>query len=432
MEELLAIKMRPKKIDDIIGQRHLIGPGKVISNLVKNKRLFSMILYGKPGIGKTSIAMALVNEMGVKYRMLNAAVNNKKELDTVINEAKMYNGMVLIMDEIHRMNKDKQDILLPVLESGLITLIGMTTANPYHSINPAIRSRCQLYELKELDKNDIISAIDKVIEMDYLPGIDISQDSKEYIAGLAKSDLRYAYNLLEVAYYSTDDYKITLDKLVNICNKPNIFHDKDQDGYYDLLSAFQKSIRGSDVHAAIYYLGRLIMGEELEAICRRMAVIVYEDIGLANPAMGPRVMAAIDSALMLGLPEARIPLAEVVIEMALSPKSNSAEVAINNALQLIESVDTGNVPKHLKNPSPDYKYPHNYKNSYVKQQYLPDKVKNVKLYQPRENKNEIILKNIMDKLDSLDNEQKQINLLSSPHGDEFLLLRDCNQSSPQT
>lgn len=400
MEELLAIKMRPKKIDDIIGQRHLIGPGKVISNLVKNKRLFSMILYGKPGIGKTSIAMALVNEMGVKYRMLNAAVNNKKELDTVINEAKMYNGMVLIMDEIHRMNKDKQDILLPVLESGLITLIGMTTANPYHSINPAIRSRCQLYELKELGKDDIMMAIDKVIDSNYLPGIEISQDSKEYIAGLAKSDLRYAYNLLEVAYYSTDDYKITLDKLINICNKPNIFHDKDQDGYYDLLSAFQKSIRGSDVHASLYYLGRLIMGEELESICRRMAVIVYEDIGLANPALGPRVMAAIDSALMLGLPEARIPLAEVVIEMALSPKSNSAKVAIENALQLIESTDTGNVPSHLKNPSPDYKYPHNYKNSYVKQQYLPDKIKNVKLYQPRENKNETIFKDIMDKLDS--------------------------------
>lgn len=400
MEELLAIKMRPKKIDDIIGQRHLIGPGKVISNLVKNKRLFSMILYGKPGIGKTSIAMALVNEMGVKYRMLNAAVNNKKELDTAINEAKMYNGMVLIMDEIHRMNKDKQDILLPVLESGLITLIGMTTANPYHSINPAIRSRCQLYELKELGKDDIMMAIDKVIDSNYLPGIEISQDSKEYIAGLAKSDLRYAYNLLEVAYYSTDDYKITLDKLINICNKPNIFHDKDQDGYYDLLSAFQKSIRGSDVHASLYYLGRLIMGEELESICRRMAVIVYEDIGLANPALGPRVMAAIDSALMLGLPEARIPLAEVVIEMALSPKSNSAKVAIEKALQLIESTDTGNVPSHLKNPSPDYKYPHNYKNSYVKQQYLPDKIKNVKLYQPRENKNETILKDIMDKLDS--------------------------------
>ena len=400
MEELLAIKMRPKKIDDIIGQRHLIGPGKVISNLVKNKRLFSMILYGKPGIGKTSIAMALVNEMGVRYRMLNAAVNNKKELDTAINEAKMYNGMVLIMDEIHRMNKDKQDILLPVLENGLITLIGMTTANPYHSINPAIRSRCQLYELKELGKDDIMMAIDKVIDSNYLPGIEISQDSKEYIAGLAKSDLRYAYNLLEVAYYSTDDYKITLDKLINICNKPNIFHDKDQDGYYDLLSAFQKSIRGSDVHASLYYLGRLIMGEELESICRRMAVIVYEDIGLANPALGPRVMAAIDSALMLGLPEARIPLAEVVIEMALSPKSNSAKAAIEKALQLIESTDTGNVPSHLKNPSPDYKYPHNYKNSYVKQQYLPDKIKNVKLYQPRENKNETILKDIMDKLDS--------------------------------
>ena len=398
MEELLAIKMRPKKIDDIIGQRHLIGPGKVISNLVKNKRLFSMILYGKPGIGKTSIAMALVNEMGVRYRMLNAAVNNKKELDTAINEAKMYNGMVLIMDEIHRMNKDKQDILLPVLESGLITLIGMTTANPYHSINPAIRSRCQLYELKELGKDDIMMAIDKVIDSNYLPGIEISQDSKEYIAGLAKSDLRYAYNLLEVAYYSTDDYKITLDKLINICNKPNIFHDKDQDGYYDLLSAFQKSIRGSDVHASLYYLGRLIMGEELESICRRMAVIVYEDIGLANPALGPRVMAAIDSALMLGLPEARIPLAEVVIEMALSPKSNSAKAAIEKALQLIESTDTGNVPSHLKNPSPDYKYPHNYKNSYVKQQYLPDELVGRKFYHLSENGKEEETKEYMDRI----------------------------------
>lgn len=400
MEELLAIKMRPKKINDIIGQKHLVGEGKILSNLVKNKKLFSMILYGKPGIGKTSIALAMVEELGVRYRMLNAVINNKKDFDTVVEEAKMYNGMVLIMDEIHRMNKDKQDLLLPVLESGIITLIGMTTANPYHSINPAIRSRCQLYELKELGKDDIMMAIDKVIDSNYLPGIEINQDSKEYIAGLAKSDLRYAYNLLEVAYYSTDDYKITLDKLINICNKPNIFHDKDQDGYYDLLSAFQKSIRGSDVHASLYYLGRLIMGEELESICRRMAVIVYEDIGLANPALGPRVMAAIDSALMLGLPEARIPLAEVVIEMALSPKSNSAKVAIEKALQLIESTDTGNVPSHLKNPSPDYKYPHNYKNSYVKQQYLPDKIKNVKLYQPRENKNETILKDIMDKLDS--------------------------------
>lgn len=399
MNELLAVKMRPKKLDEVIGQEHLIGDGKVITNLVKNKKLFSMILYGKPGIGKTSIANAIVNELGVKYRMLNAVVNNKKEIETVVNEAKMYNGMVLIMDEIHRMNKDKQDLLLPVLESGIITLIGMTTANPYHSINPAIRSRCQLFELKELSHDDIVKAIEMACKSEYLPDIKIDNEAKEYIANVAKNDLRYAYNLLEVAYYSTDDFHITVDKLINVSNKPNIYHDKDQDGYYDLLSAFQKSIRGSDVHASLYYLGRLIIGGELDSICRRMAVIVYEDIGLANPAMGPRVMAAIDSALMLGLPEARIPLAEVVIEMALSPKSNSAEASIDRALNIIETMDTGNVPSHLKNPSPDYKYPHNYKNSYVKQQYLPDKIMNVKIYQPRDNKNELIYKDIMNKLE---------------------------------
>ena len=399
MNELLAIKMRPKCLNDIIGQKHLIGEDKILSNLIKNGKLFSMILYGKPGIGKTSIALALVNELGVKYRMLNAVINNKKDFDTVVSEAKMYNGLVLIMDEIHRMNKDKQDLLLPVLESGVITLIGMTTANPYHSINPAIRSRCQLFKLEELDNDDIKVAIDKACDSGYLEGMKIDDYAYDYIAGMAKNDLRYAYNLLEVAYYTSNDKRITVDSLIKICNKPNIFHDKDQDGYYDLLSAFQKSIRGSDVHAAVYYLARLIEGGELEAICRRMAVIVYEDIGLANPTMGPKVMAAIDSALMLGLPEARIPLSAVVIEMALSPKSNSVETAIDTALQIIANTNSGNVPNHIKNGNPEYKYPHDYKNAYVKQQYLPDNVKNAKIYHPKDNKNERILKDIMDKLD---------------------------------
>ena len=399
MEELLSIKMRPNKLDDVIGQKHLIGEGKILTNLINNKKLFSMILYGKPGIGKTSIAMAIVNELGVRYRMLNAVINNKKDFDTVVNEAKMYNGLVLIMDEIHRMNKDKQDLLLPVLESGLITLIGMTTSNPYHSINPAIRSRCQLFKLEELSDEDIKEAIDKASKSEYLEGIIIDNDAYDYIAGMAKNDLRYAYNLLEVAYFSSSDKRITVDSLINICNKPNIFHDKDQDGYYDLLSAFQKSIRGSDVHAALYYLARLIEGGELDSICRRMAVIVYEDIGLANSSMGPKVMAAINSALMLGLPEARIPLSAVVIEMALSPKSNSAEMAIDAALDIVSRTNSGNVPNHIKNGNPEYKYPHNYKNAYVKQQYLPDNVKNVKIYHPKDNKNENVLKDIMDKLD---------------------------------
>ena len=399
MNELLSIKLRPTKLSEVIGQRHLIGEDKILSNLVKNKKLFSMILYGKPGIGKTSIAMAIVSELGVRYRSLNAVINNKK--DTVVEEAKMYNGLVLIMDEIHRMNKDKQDLLLPVLESGLITLIGMTTANPYHSINPAIRSRCQLFQLEELSSEDIKIAIDRACNSEYLPGINLESEAYDYIVSMAKNDLRYTYNLLEVAYYASDDKNISVDNLVKICNKPNIFHDKDQDGYYDLLSAFQKSIRGSDVHATLYYLARLIEGDELDSICRRMSVIVYEDIGLANPDMGPRVNAAINSALMLGFPEARIPLSAVAIEMALSPKSNSAEAAIDYALDVVSKVNSGNVPEHIKNGSPNYKYPHDYKNSYVKQQYLPDNVKNLKIYNPRNNKNEQKLKEVMEKLDSI-------------------------------
>ena len=399
MEELLAIKLRPKKLDEVIGQKHLVGKDKILTNLVKNKKLFSMILYGKPGIGKTSIAMAIVSELDVRYRMLNAVINNKKDFDTVVEEAKMYNGLVLIMDEIHRLNKDKQDLLLPVLESGLITLIGMTTSNPYHSINPAIRSRCQLFELKELTENDINDAINRVIKSDLLPGITIDEKAKKYIVGISKNDLRYVYNLIEVAYYSSDDKKITEDKLISICNKPNIYHDKNQDGYYDMLSALQKSIRGSDPQAAIFYLAKLLEGGELESACRRLAVIVYEDISLANPGMGPKVMAAIDSALMLGMPEARIPLANVVIEMALSPKSNSAIIAIDKALETVNNTDYGDVPSYLKSPYTGYLYPHNYKNDYVKQQYLPDRIKDVKFYIPKDNKNEKLLKEILDKLE---------------------------------
>lgn len=401
MNELLSIKLRPKSLEDVIGQEHLVSKGKILYNLVKNKKLFSMILYGHPGIGKTSIALAIVNELDVRYRTLNAVINNKKDFDVVVEEAKMYNGIVLIMDEIHRLNKDKQDLLLPYLESGLITLIGMTTANPYHSINPAIRSRCQLFELHDLTYDNIITALNKAITSGYLDGIKIDDSTIDYIAKVSGSDLRYAYNILEIAYYSANDGEITLELVKNINNKPNVIHDKNGDGYYDLLSAFQKSIRGSDVNAAIYYLARLLNGDDLEAVCRRLAVIVYEDIGLANSSMGPKVMAAIESALMLGLPEARIPLAAVVIELALSPKSNSAEMAIDKAFADIQTGNTGNIPKHLINGNPDYKYPHNYKNSYVKQQYLPDKIKDSVYYYPKNNKNENVLKSVMDNLSKI-------------------------------
>ena len=398
MNELLAFKLRPKKLDEVVGQQHLIGEAKIIANMVKNKKLFSMILYGKPGIGKTSIATAIVNELDIRYRMLNAVVNNKKDFDVVVEEAKVYGGIALIMDEIHRMNKDKQDLLLPYLESGLIVLIGMTTSNPYHSINPAIRSRCQIFELKEINHDDMKIAMDRAIKSEYLPDIKIDDEAIDMIINLSGSDLRFAYNLLEVSYYANDEHRIDTKIIESVSGKKNIFHDKDGDGYYDLLSALQKSIRGSDVHASVYYLARLIEGGDLESICRRLSVIVYEDIGLANSSMGPKVDAAVNCALRLGLPEARIPLSCVVIELALSPKTNSAELAIDKALNDIRSFDTGNVPKHLHNPSDTYLYPHDYPNSYVKQQYLPDGIKNREYYTPKNNRNERLLKDIMDKL----------------------------------
>ena len=405
MDKPLAIKLAPNSLSEVIGQKHLIGKDKILPNLVKNKKLFSMILYGKPGIGKTSIANALVKDLNVRYRFLNATINTKKDLDVVIEEARLYDGIVLIMDEIHRLNKDKQDVLLPQLESGLITLIGMTTSNPYHAINPAIRSRCQLFELQELDTTDIVEGLKRAIKHPDLAGIDIDDKSINLIAKLAGNDLRYAYNLLEISYYSTDDKKITEEKIRTINNKPAFFSDKNGDGHYDLLSAFQKSIRGSDVDASLHYLGRLIIEGDLDSIYRRMSVIAYEDIGLANPAIGPRVDAAINAAERVGLPEARIPLGTIVAEMALSPKSNTAHIALDKAIEDIENGNVGNVPNHIKTSSTEYKYPHDYKGAYVVQQYLPDKIKNKKYYTPKDIGYEKQIKEIYTKLEHLKNKK---------------------------
>ena len=401
MSKPLALKLQPNSLKDVIGQSHLIGKDKILTNLVKNKKLFSMILYGPPGIGKTSIANALVNDLGVRYRFLNATINTKKDLDIVIEEAKMYGEIVLIMDEIHRLNKDKQDILLPQLESGLITLIGMTTANPYHSINPAIRSRCQLFELKELETTDIIKGLKKAIKHPDLENIVIDDKSINLIAKLSGNDLRYAYNLLEIAYYSTDDKTITEEKIRNINSKPVFFSDKNGDGHYDVLSGLQKSIRGSDVDAALHYLGRLVMEGDLESIYRRLSVIAYEDIGLANPAIGPRLDAAINASERVGLPEARIPLGTIVTEMALSPKSNTAHVAFDKALEDIESGNCGILPKHMKPDSDDYLYPHNYPGAYVVQQYLPDKIKDRKYYTPKDIGYEKNVKEVYERLENI-------------------------------
>ena len=395
--ETLATYLRPKQLKDCLGQSHLIGRNKILTNLVKNKKIFSLILYGSPGIGKTTIAKCIANELDLKTRELNAVINSKKDFDIVIEEAKLYNGILLILDEVHRMNKDKQDILLPYLENGLIKIIAMTTSNPYHKINPAIRSRCHIFELIPLEKKDIIKGINKAIKTDYLKNIKIDKQSIEHIAALSNGDLRYAYNLLEMAYFSGNKV-INLELLKQINSKQSSFSDKNESGYYDTISALQKSIRGSDTDAALYYLGILIEANDLDIICRRLNVIAYEDIGLANPSIGPKIDAVINSVERLGLPEARIPLSVIVIEMCLSPKSNSAYSALDMAINDIRSGRLGNVPKHITTNSPDYLYPHNYKNNHVKQQYLPDNLVGISYYKPCNNKNEIILKEIYEKL----------------------------------
>ena len=402
MEKPLALILKPKSLNDIVGQTHLIGEGKILTNMIKNKKLFSMIIYGNPGIGKTSIANAIVNDLNCDYRFLNATLNNKQDLSIVIEEAKMLDGLVLIMDEIHRMNKDKQDILLPCLESGLITLIGMTTSNPYHKINPAIRSRCQIFKLEPLTDKDIKKGLEKAIKSKEIKDIKIDNETLEYISSISGGDLRFALNLLEVSYYFNKDHQIDIDIIKNICNKPNFFHDKNESGHYDVLSGLQKSIRGSDVDASLHYLARLLLAEDLDSIYRRLSVICYEDIGLANPSLGPKLDSAINASERVGLPEARIILSNIVIEMALSPKSNTAYLAINKAINDIETKNIGDIPSHLKSPYIGYKYPHNYKGSVVKQQYLPDNIKNEKYYIPKDSsKYEIALKNVKEKLDKI-------------------------------
>ena len=390
--EILANELRPKTLDDILGQEHIIGKGKIINNLIKNKKMFSLILYGKPGIGKTTIAQVIANELELPVKFLNAVINNKQDFDIAIAEAKMHGTLLLVIDEIHRMNKDKQDILLPHIENGTIILIGLTTSNPYHKINPAIRSRCQIFELKSLTEKDIIKGLKKAL--DKLKNIKITDKELKHIAALSNGDIRSAYNLLEIAYYSDSKHEVTEELIKQLNNTPVYFHDKNETGHYDLLSAFQKSIRGSDPDAAIHYLSRLLFVGDLDSIYRRLSVIVYEDIGLANPSLGPKLYAAIQASELVGMPECIIPLGQVVIEMALSPKSNSASSAILAAYADVENGVTGDIPENIRIDTKTYKYPHDYPNAWVKQEYMPSNLKNRKYYQPKFNKHEASLYNL--------------------------------------
>ena len=390
----LSYRMRPKTIVDVLGQSHLVGDGGIIRRMVKAKRLSSMILYGPPGIGKTSIASALAGSTNLKFRTLNAVSNTKKDMEQVVAEGKMSGSVILMLDEIHRLDKPKQDFLLPHLENGTIILIGATTSNPYHAINPAIRSRAQIFELYPLTNNEIKIALERALkDKDNGLGsydVKIEEDALEHFTNSAQGDIRSALNALELAVLSGEatDGKITitLKDARDTMQQTAFLHDKDGDQHYDVMSAFQKSIRGSDVDAALHYLARLISAGDLVTIARRLLVIAYEDIGLANPALTSRTLDAILAAERLGFPEARIPLSHAVIELALSPKSNTAITSIDNALSDIKKGRAGIVPKHLKDGhyagakelgnSIGYKYPHEYPNHVVKQQYLPDTLKN--------------------------------------------------------
>ncbi len=384
----LAYRMRPEKFEDVYGQDHLVGQDGVLVHMLEKKKMLSFILYGPPGTGKTTIASIFAKTSGIDHYFFNASTESKARLKDIIDTT-AYHDILIVIDEIHRMKTDVQDYLLPFMESGHATVIGLTTLNPYQSINMAIRSRCHLYEVKKLSDDAIEKALlsaRKELDVD----IRIDQQALKAIIRYSNHEIRTALNILEsAAMILRDGDLLTSQTVYKVAGKMSHDLDDHEDNFYDLLSALQKSIRGSDVDAAIHYLARLITLGDLPSIIRRLLVIAYEDIGLANPLMGGKVVSACDAAMKVGFPEARIILSTIVIDMALSPKSNTANIAIDEALKDYESEDTGVVPDHVDNRkiklNPEiYHYPHNDKDSINDQTYLPDKIKHKTYYHPKE------------------------------------------------
>ncbi|AGM98074.1 recombination factor protein RarA [Streptococcus iniae SF1] len=392
MPDNLALRMRPRTISEVIGQKHLVGEGKIIRRMVEANMLSSMILYGPPGIGKTSIASAIAGTTKYAFRTFNATVDTKKRLQEIAEEAKFSGGLVLLLDEIHRLDKTKQDFLLPLLESGNIIMIGATTENPFFSVTPAIRSRVQIFELEPLSNEDVKEAIQAAIkdkERGFAFDITLDQQALDFIATATNGDLRSAYNSLDLAVMSTkanaDGIRhLTLDTLENSLQRSYITMDKNGDGHYDVLCALQKSIRGSDVDASLHYAARLVEAGDLPSLARRLTVIAYEDIGLANPDAQIHTVTALEAAQKIGFPEARILIANVVIDLALSPKSNSAYTAMDAAISDLKTSGNLPIPRHLRDGhyagskelgnSQTYLYPHAYPEKWVKQDYLPEKL----------------------------------------------------------
>ncbi len=383
----LAHKARPRNLDDIVGQDHLVGKEGIIRKMVARKRFFSLILYGPPGIGKTTIARVMADEFGLNTHTFNASTDNKAQLKEIVSQAKRY-GSLLIVDEIHRMKKDIQDFLLPEVEAGNVILVGLTTNNPYHSVNPAVRSRTHILKLLPVSEEDLFSFLKKL--KDRFPDdltANFSDEVYRYVIRSSNREIRTAINMLEIIEIAHPGADVDLAMAERVVLTPAFDLDKDEDNYYNILSAFQKSIRGSDVDASLHYLARLIKMEDLESILRRMSVIAYEDVGLANPAIFSRMDACARACERVGFPEARIPLAALVVEMALSPKSNSAYKAIDKALKDLDEGGMKKIPNHLINidnfeAKDAYLYPHDHDAHIVRQQYLPDGLADRRYFTP--------------------------------------------------
>ena len=404
MREPLAFRMRPKNLDEILGQNHLVGKDGVIRKCIENDTIFSCIFFGSPGTGKTTLARTIAKQLNKPYREFNAVTGNKKDLDNIFVEARMSGQLILICDEVHRLNKDKQDLLLPHVEDGSIILLGATTANPYHSINPAIRSRCHLFEFKPLVSEDIKRGILNAINSsDGLNGeYTIDDDALDIICDTVNGDVRWALNILELSAIISKDKHIDKQTVLDNCKNVNNRSFGSEDGHYDLLSGLQKSIRGSDPNAALYYLSLLIQSGDIESITRRLLVIAYEDIGLANPALASRTYAACMAAEHVGYPEAILPLGMHIIDLCLSPKSRTSTDAIHNMQAIVES-KAYDMPKYLKltpvGLNSDEQYSYDRYDCFHKIQYLPDELKNIDLFTNfNSNRYEQQLKQIYDEL----------------------------------
>ena len=410
----LADRIRPSELDEVVGQRHILAKGKPLYNIISRGKIPNMIFYGPSGVGKTTVANIIAKKTSMSLFRLNgtqASTSDIKDIVGNIGTLAAAGGILLFLDEIQYLNKKQQQTLLEYIENGDITLIASTTENPYFYVYSAILSRCTVFEFKQITAEEILPAVNRAFMLmgeEMNTAFTAEDGVAEHIAYGCGGDVRKATNTVELCCLSSENNLVTMETAKLLTQKSSMNYDRDGDRHYDILSGLQKSIRGSDENAALHYAARLLCAGDITSLCRRLLVIASEDVGLAYPMAVPIVKACVDSALQLGLPEARIPLGEAVILLATSPKSNSVYLAINSAMKDVEDGKTGDIPRHLQNKHYDgegaevkgqhYLYPHDYPNHYVEQQYLPDAIKDRIYYEFGDNKLEQQAKAYRDKL----------------------------------